>query len=63
MIDVQCLKDTRNMAVNRVGMKNLRYPVTGLGRTNQIQHTVDSERMESIHNHDAFARIEKKLSG
>ena len=46
MIDVQSLRDTRNMPINRVGVKNLKYPVTVLDRTNKTQHTVASISMD-----------------
>ena len=40
MKDVQSLPDDRNMAINKVGIKNLRYPVTVLDRDKGKQHTV-----------------------
>lgn len=40
MDDVQNQKDERNMPIDRVGVKNLRYPVSVLDRANQVQHTV-----------------------
>ncbi len=40
MKDVQSLPDHRNMAINKVGIKNLRYPVTVLDRDKGKQHTV-----------------------
>ncbi|MBN1779778.1 GTP cyclohydrolase I FolE2 [bacterium] len=46
MIDVQNQKDIRNMPIDRVGVKNLRYPVTVLDRSNREQHTVASVSMD-----------------
>jgi len=38
--DVQNEKDTRNIDVDKVGVKNLRYPVIVMDKNNQWQHTV-----------------------
>jgi GTP cyclohydrolase I len=40
MIDVQNRPDDRNMPINKVGIKNLRYPIRVLDRRNQFQNTV-----------------------
>ncbi len=40
MKDVQNERDYRKIPINKVGIKNLRYPVTVLDRANCIQHTV-----------------------
>ncbi|OQY58299.1 MAG: GTP cyclohydrolase I FolE2 [Desulfobacteraceae bacterium 4572_88] len=40
MIDIQNLPDHRNMPIDKVGIKNLRYPITVLDRKNGYQHTV-----------------------
>jgi GTP cyclohydrolase I len=40
MKDVQSLPDDRNLPIDKVGIKNLRYPITVLDRTNRHQHTV-----------------------
>lgn len=40
MKDVQNERDYRNIPISKVGIKNLRYPVTVLDRANGIQHTV-----------------------
>lgn len=40
MKDVQSEPDHRNIAINKVGIKNLRYPVTVLDRDKGKQHTV-----------------------
>lgn len=40
MKDVQNERDDRNIAINKVGIKDLRYPITVLDRTNGEQHTV-----------------------
>ncbi len=42
MRDVQSQPDLRNIPIDRVGVKNLRYPITVLDRTNRIQHTIGS---------------------
>ena len=38
--DVQNLADTRQLAINRVGIKSIRHPVRVLDRTGGVQHTV-----------------------
>lgn len=40
MKDVQNERDFRNIPINKVGIKNLRYPVTVLDRAKGTQHTV-----------------------
>ena len=40
MADVQNLKDTRQIAINRVGIKSIRHPVKVLDRSGGIQHTI-----------------------
>ncbi len=40
MVDVQGRSDERNIAIQKVGVRNLRYPVTVLDKVNQEQHTV-----------------------
>ena len=42
MIDVQNLPDGRNIAIDRVGVKNLRYPITVADRKSGVQQTVAS---------------------
>jgi GTP cyclohydrolase I len=39
MIDVQSQADDRNIPIQKVGVKNLRYPITVLDRKNGSQHT------------------------
>jgi GTP cyclohydrolase I len=39
MTDVQGQADERNIPLQKVGVKNLRYPITVLDRKNQVQHT------------------------
>ena len=41
-IDVQSLKDKRNIAIDRVGVKNVLYPIIVDDRENKLQHTVAS---------------------
>lgn len=45
MVDVQNQKDIRNLSIDHVGVKNLRYPVTVLDRRNKVQHTIASISM------------------
>ena len=45
MRDVQNDQDHRNIAIDKVGIKNLRYPITVLDRTNGSQHTVAAINM------------------
>ncbi len=40
MIDIQSQPDYRNLPIDKVGIKNLRYPITVLDRENGTQHTV-----------------------
>ena len=40
MVDVQNLADTRQIAINRVGIKSIRHPVKVRDRTGGIQHTI-----------------------
>jgi GTP cyclohydrolase I len=45
MIDVQSQADHRNINIDKVGVKNIRYPITVLDRENGHQHTVASINM------------------
>ncbi len=38
--DVQNLADTRQIAINRVGIKSIRHPVKVLDRSGGVQHTI-----------------------
>ena len=40
MIDVQNLADTRQIAINRVGIKAIRHPVKVLDKSGGVQHTI-----------------------
>ncbi len=40
VVDVQGLADTRNIPVQKVGVKNVTYPITVLDKLNRTQHTV-----------------------
>jgi GTP cyclohydrolase I len=40
MRDIQNERDYRNIPIDKVGIKNLKYPITVLDRRNKIQHTV-----------------------
>ncbi|CAO0820129.1 GTP cyclohydrolase FolE2 [Desulfarculales bacterium] len=45
MIDVQSQPDDRNIAIDKVGVKNIRYPITVLDQANGTQQTVASINM------------------
>ncbi|MBW1826465.1 MAG: GTP cyclohydrolase I FolE2, partial [Deltaproteobacteria bacterium] len=45
MKDIQSQFDHRNIPIDKVGIKNLKYPITVLDRKNNIQHTVASINM------------------
>ncbi len=42
MTDIQNQPDHRKIPIDRVGVKNVSYPITILDRANQIQHTIGS---------------------
>ncbi len=45
MIDVQSQKDYRNIDIDKVGVKNIRYPITVLDKSNGVQQTVANVNM------------------
>lgn len=45
LADVQSLPDSRNIRIKKVGVKNIRYPVTVRDKKNGIQHTVANVNM------------------
>jgi GTP cyclohydrolase I len=45
MIDVQSQKDTRQIPIDKVGVKNIRYPITVRDKENGFQQTVASINM------------------
>ena len=45
MKDIQNQRDYRNIPIDKVGIKNLRYPIKVLDRKNGFQHTVASINM------------------
>lgn len=45
MLDVQNQLDHRNVPIDKVGVKDIRYPVTVMDKTNGVQHTVASINM------------------
>ena len=45
MVDVQNQRDYRNIEVNKVGVKNIKYPIVVLDKKNRIQHTVAAINM------------------
>lgn len=40
MKDVQSQPDFRNVAINKVGIRNIKYPINVLDRAHKVQHTV-----------------------
>jgi GTP cyclohydrolase IB len=45
MIDVQNRMDYRNIKIDKVGVKDIRYPITVMDRNSGVQHTVASINM------------------
>lgn len=45
MIDVQNSPDDRQVEINKVGVKNIEYPITVLDKKNKVQHTVGKVNM------------------
>lgn len=45
MKDIQNTFDNRGIGIDKVGIKNIRYPITVLDRANDIQHTIASINM------------------
>jgi GTP cyclohydrolase I len=45
MIDIQNRKDHRRVEINKVGVKNIEYPITVLDKRNKFQHTVGKVNM------------------
>jgi GTP cyclohydrolase I len=45
MIDVQNQRDYRNVDIEKVGVKNIRYPITVLDKAKGVQHTVANVNM------------------
>jgi len=43
--DIQKQTDSRKIPIDKVGVKNLRYPITVLDRKHKIQHTIGSINM------------------
>ncbi|NQT68443.1 MAG: GTP cyclohydrolase I FolE2, partial [Desulfobacteraceae bacterium] len=43
--DIQNERDYRSIPIDKVGIKNLQYPITVLDRRNSFQHTVASINM------------------
>jgi len=40
MRDIQRERDHRKIEINKVGVKNIRYPITVLDKAKGVQHTV-----------------------
>ena len=53
MKDIQNQRDDRNISINKVGIKNIRYPITVMDRKNNIQNTVASINMYVDLPHDS----------
>jgi GTP cyclohydrolase I len=45
IIDIQNQKDNRNIEINKVGVKSIRYPITVLDKKNGTQHTIGTINM------------------
>lgn len=45
MIDTQNQRDHRRVEINKVGVKNIQYPITVLDKRNKVQHTVGRVNM------------------
>jgi len=45
MKDMQNQRDHRNLPIDKVGIKNIKYPITVLDKRNTLQHTVASINM------------------
>lgn len=45
MKDIQSLRDYRNIDIDKVGVKDIRYPIVVLDRTNGVQHTIANINM------------------
>lgn len=45
MIDIQNRPDYRRIAINKVGVKNIEYPITVLDKRHKVQHTVGRVNM------------------
>ena len=45
MIDIQSQRDHRRVEINKVGVKNIQYPITVLDKRNRVQHTVGRVNM------------------
>jgi len=45
MIDVQNFTDNRNIEINKVGIKNLKYPIIVLDKSNNTQNTIATINM------------------
>ncbi|MCK4846984.1 MAG: GTP cyclohydrolase I FolE2, partial [Deltaproteobacteria bacterium] len=43
--DVQNEPDTRNLSIDKVGVKDIRYPIVVLDKTKETQHTIGSFNM------------------
>jgi len=40
MVDVQSMEDTRKIEIDKVGVKNVKYPIVVMDKANGFQHTI-----------------------
>ena len=52
MVDVQSFRDDRNVAIQKVGVKGLRYPITLLDKAEKYQHTTAAVNLFADLPHD-----------
>lgn len=45
LLDIQAGPDSRRIAIDKVGVKDISYPITVLDKTNETQHTIASINM------------------
>ncbi len=45
LTDTQNAPDTRNIPIDKVGVKDIRYPIVVLDKVNEYQHTIASINM------------------
>ncbi|HTX71409.1 MAG TPA: GTP cyclohydrolase FolE2 [Rectinemataceae bacterium] len=52
MVDIQAMKDERRIAIQKVGVKGVRYPITVLDRAAGVQHTTGTVNLFADLPHD-----------
>lgn len=40
LVDIQNTRDERNIPIDKVGVRNIKYPIRVLDRANEVQHTI-----------------------